>query len=121
MSQLKRFWKHAAVQELELNESLGLNDIFGIEIDMNVHRGKFTFDKTVRRKREILVIEHCKEFIHFQKNAVRICLIDTGEIIDAGDFGFKKLPDDIKSIPACAFLCKIERVLTYSNFSVFFV
>ncbi|XP_055315454.1 uncharacterized protein LOC129575613 [Sitodiplosis mosellana] len=90
LRQLKRFWKYSSVQELETNESLRLNDVFGIEIDMNMHRGRFVFDTT--------------------KNSVRIRLIDTGEIIDAGDYGFKKLPDDIKSIPPCAILCRIERI-----------
>lgn len=50
LGQLKRFWKFSSVQELETNETLGLNDIFGIEIDLNVHRGRFVFDTTVCMK-----------------------------------------------------------------------
>lgn len=60
------------------------------------------------------------KLIGFQKNTVRIRLIDTGKIIDAGDYGFKKLPDDIKSIPACAILCKIEQVTRHNFLPIFF-
>lgn len=47
----------------------------------------------------------------FQANLLRIRLIDSGEIIDMEENRLKKLPHDIKSLPACAFLCKIDKVL----------
>lgn len=38
-------------------------------------------------------------------------LIDTGEIIDIGENQLRKLSEDIRSLPPCAFLCKIEQVI----------
>ncbi|XP_031641198.1 uncharacterized protein LOC116352611 [Contarinia nasturtii] len=91
-SQLKHFWKQSMVQEVDSNgsSSLGLNDIFGIKIDSKVHRAKFIFDSLTA--------------------ALRIRLIDTGEMIDLEDYNFQKLPADIKSLPPCAFLCKINQI-----------
>lgn len=43
-------------------------------------------------------------------NSVRIRLIDTGEIIEHGQFNLQKLPHDIKPLPAAAFRCKINQV-----------
>lgn len=48
--------------------------------------------------------------LHFQMNSVRIRLIDTGEIIEHGQFNLQKLPHDIKLLPAAAFRCKINQV-----------
>lgn len=47
----------------------------------------------------------------FQTNSLRIRLIDSGELIDMEENQLKKLPEDIKLLPACAFLCKIDKVL----------
>lgn len=53
-------------------------------------------------------------------NSVRIRLIDTGEIIDHGQFNLQKLPHDIKSLSAAAFRCKINQVCLYAvQFDVF--
>lgn len=48
-------------------------------------------------------------------NSVRIRLIDTGEVIEHGQFNLQKLPHDIKSLPAAAFRCKINQVWTYDG------
>lgn len=46
----------------------------------------------------------------FQMNSMRAHLIDTGETVDIELRKLQKLPDDIKSLPATAFRCKINQV-----------
>lgn len=137
---LKEFWKMAAFQRFHRfdDEDSALNDMFGIEFKSKLNRAKFMFDSTVcqsflltsltlalalRLSRSLslplaLSIPQFLEMairghlfvLHFQMNSVRIRLIDTGEIIEHGQFNLQKLPHDIKSLPTAAFRCKINQV-----------
>lgn len=122
MAKLKMFWKEAPFQELHCNEMLGMDDVFGIDIDSILNRAKFVFDTTVCQSL-LSTFSNClpasdsqksltDTYSLFQMNSVRVRLIDTGEIIDMErHFSLQKLPDDIKSLPAAAFLCKINQVI----------
>lgn len=109
-SQLKIFWKAPTVQAVTCNESLSLDEVFAIEIDSKLYRAKFVFDTTVCQSHFSTVFLNIEIFVCFQTKSVRARLIDTGEIIDIKDDNLHKLPHDIKSMPAAAFLCKIGQV-----------
>lgn len=47
----------------------------------------------------------------FQTKTARAWLIDSGRLIDIGKNPLKKLPQEIRSLAPCAFLCKIEQVI----------
>lgn len=44
---MKLFWKESLVPELEPYDFLNLDDIFGIEIGLQMNRGRFVFDTKV--------------------------------------------------------------------------